>query len=130
MLRHGNGAALVGPSRCPGCRETVDERPQPLDELCTRYGVDRSRRTQHGALVDDELMAAVYVELTTTRQAALQLAPIAPAPSNIQAIVRARPAPLPLRVTADDRNAHRAFVQTLGSGAIWLDCFTIRSVAA
>jgi hypothetical protein len=37
------------------------------------------------------------------------------APSNIQVIVRARPKPLPPRVTADDRNAHRAFVTTLGS---------------
>jgi DNA polymerase III subunit epsilon len=43
-----------------------------LDDLCARYGVDRSRRTQHGALLDAELLAAVYVELTTTRQAALQ----------------------------------------------------------
>ena len=38
-----------------------------LDDLCSRYGVDRSRRTQHGALLDAELLAAVYVELTTTR---------------------------------------------------------------
>jgi DNA polymerase III epsilon subunit-like protein len=45
-----------------------------LDDLCSRYGVDRSRRTQHGALLDAKLLAAVYVELTTTRQAALQLA--------------------------------------------------------
>jgi DNA polymerase-3 subunit epsilon len=48
-----------------------------LDDLCARYGVDRSRRTQHGALLDAEWLAAVYVELTTTRQAALQLDPIA-----------------------------------------------------
>jgi DNA polymerase III epsilon subunit family exonuclease len=46
-----------------------------LDDPCARYGVDRSRRTQHGAL-DAELLAAVYVELTTTRQAALQFEPI------------------------------------------------------
>jgi DNA polymerase III subunit epsilon len=64
--------------------------------------VDRSRRTQHGALLDAELLAAVYVELTTTRQAALQLELIMRAPSSIQAIVRARPNPLPPRVTADD----------------------------
>jgi DNA polymerase III subunit epsilon len=36
-----------------------------LDDLCSRYGVDRSRRTQHGALLDAELLAAVYVELST-----------------------------------------------------------------
>jgi DNA polymerase III subunit epsilon len=88
-----------------------------LDDLCARYGVDRSHRTQHGALLDAELLAAVYVELTTTRQAALQLESITLATSNIQAIIRARPHLLPPRVTADDRNAHWAFVQTLGSDA-------------
>jgi DNA polymerase III subunit epsilon len=64
-----------------------------------------------------------YVELTTTRQATLQFEPIAAALSNIQAIVRAPPQPLPPRVTAYDRNAHRAFVQTLGSDAIWRGYF-------
>jgi DNA polymerase III subunit epsilon len=62
-----------------------------LDDLCARYGVDRSRRTQYGALLDPELLAAVYAELTTTRQAALHLEPLAAGPSNIQAIVRVRP---------------------------------------
>jgi DNA polymerase-3 subunit epsilon len=51
-------------------------------------------------------------------------------PSNIQAIVRVWPHPLPPRVTADDRNVHREFVRTIGNGAVWLDYFTIRSVAA
>jgi DNA polymerase III subunit epsilon len=101
-----------------------------LDDLCSRYGVDRSRRTQHGALLDAELLAAVYVELITTHQAALQLEPITLAPANVRALVRVRPLPLPPRVTADDRNAHREFVQTLGSDAVWLDYFAIKSVAA
>jgi DNA polymerase III subunit epsilon len=91
-----------------------------LDDLCSRYGVN-SLRSKHGALLDAELLAAVYVELTTTRQAALQLEPITLAPSNIQALVRARPQPLPPRVTADDRNAHLAFVQTLGADGVWFD---------
>jgi DNA polymerase-3 subunit epsilon len=78
-----------------------------LNDLCARYGIDRSRRTQHGALLDSELLAAVYAEPTTTRQATLQLDPITQAPSNIQAIVRTRPNALPSRVSADDRNAHR-----------------------
>jgi DNA polymerase-3 subunit epsilon len=64
-----------------------------LDDLCARYGVDRSHRTQHGALLDAELLAAVYVELTTTRQAALQLDPIRLEPSNIKTIIRAPPSP-------------------------------------
>jgi DNA polymerase III subunit epsilon len=101
-----------------------------LDDLCSRYEVDRSRRTQHGALLDAELLAAVYVELTTTRQTALQLEPIRLEPSNIKTIIRVRPNPLPPRVTADDRAAHRAFVATLGSDAVWLDYFAIKSAAA
>jgi DNA polymerase III subunit epsilon len=77
-----------------------------LDDLRSRYGVDRSRRTQHGALLDAELLAAVYVGLTTTRQAALQLEPIKSAPVVRLAVTKRRPQPLPARVTADDRNAH------------------------
>ena len=100
-----------------------------LDDLCSRYGV-YSLRSKHGALLDAELLAAVYVELTTTRQAALQLEPIIAAPSNVQAIVRVRRLPLPPRVTADDRNAHREFVRTLGKDAVWRDYFTIRSTRA
>jgi DNA polymerase-3 subunit epsilon len=91
-----------------------------LDDLCSRYGVN-SLRSKHGALLDAELLAAVYVELATARQAALQLEPLAAGTSNIRTIVRARPRPLPPHVTADDRNAHRAFVRTLGSDAVWLD---------
>jgi DNA polymerase III subunit epsilon len=97
--------------------------------LCARYGVDRSRRTQHGALLDAELLTAVYVELTTTRQAALQLDPIKSAPASVYAIVRTRPQPLPPRVTAEHRTAHREFVATLGSDAVWCDYFTMQSVA-
>ena len=45
-----------------------------LDALCTRYGIDRSHRTRHGALLDAELLAQVYVELTGGRQIGLSLA--------------------------------------------------------
>jgi DNA polymerase III subunit epsilon len=93
-----------------------------LDDLCSRYGVN-SLRSKHGALLDAELLAAVYVEPTTTRQAALQLDPIVAGTSNIRALIRVRPHRLPTRVTADDRNAHRAFVRTLGSEAIWGDYY-------
>jgi DNA polymerase III subunit epsilon len=74
--------------------------PQQLDDLCARYGVDRSRRMQHDALLDAELLAAVYIELTTTRQAALQLEPLALSPSIVPAVAHVRPRPLPARVTA------------------------------
>jgi DNA polymerase III subunit epsilon len=89
-----------------------------LDDLCSRYGV-YSLRSKHGALLDAELLATVYVELTTTRQAALQLEAINTTPAGVHTIVSARP--VPPRVTADDRDAHRAFVATLGSEAVWVD---------
>jgi len=44
-----------------------------LDALCTRYGIDRSHRTKHGALLDAELLAQVYVELKGGRQIGLEL---------------------------------------------------------
>jgi hypothetical protein len=63
---------------------------------CARYCVDCSRGSKYGALLDAEQLAAVYVEPTATRQAALQLEPVTAGPSNIQAIVRMR-APSPCR---------------------------------
>jgi hypothetical protein len=63
---------------------------------------------KHGALLDAGLLAAVYVELTTTRQAALQLEPITSAPLKIHAIVRSRPWLLPPRVIAAYFFSHHA----------------------
>jgi DNA polymerase III subunit epsilon len=78
-----------------------------LDDLCSRYGVDRSRRTQHGALLDAELLAAVYVELISDRQATMQLEPIKLSPSNVRALVRVRPSTI---AAAGDRwRPHRAW---------------------
>ncbi len=48
--------------------------PYSLDALCARYGIDNSRRTKHGALLDAEILAEVYIELTGARQAQLGLA--------------------------------------------------------
>jgi DNA polymerase-3 subunit epsilon len=79
----------------PGGHNTLDD--------CTRVINDRSRRTQHGALPDAELLAAVYVELTMTSPSDQQLEPIASDTSNIQTIVRVRPRPLPPWLTADNR---------------------------
>ena len=94
-----------------------------LDDLCVRYAIDNSHRTKHGALLDAELLAEVYVELIGARQAQLilsqsatpTLAPGAPI------IIRERPIPLAVRISADERAAHRQFVATLGDSAIWLD---------
>ncbi|HEX9238199.1 MAG TPA: DNA polymerase III subunit epsilon, partial [Xanthobacteraceae bacterium] len=93
-----------------------------LDDLCARYAIDNSRRTKHGALLDAELLAEVYVELTGARQAQLILSQAPPilAPGEIIA-VRERPVPLPTRLTADAQAAHREFIASLGENAIWRD---------
>ncbi len=94
-----------------------------LDDLCVRYAIDNSRRTKHGALLDAELLAEVYVELIGARQAQLVLSQASTSgqPVGEAIIVRARPAPLPPAITAEERAAHRAFVATLGENVIWRD---------
>src|SRR5215831_3809830 len=94
-----------------------------LDDLCARYAIDSSRRTKHGALLDAELLAEVYVELIGARQAQLVLSQ-AVLPGRALGepiIVRERPGPLLPRVTAEERAAHRLFIATLGEKPIWLD---------
>ena len=94
-----------------------------LDELCARYAIDSSRRTKHGALLDAELLAEVYVELIGARQATLILSQAVLPGRGLgeSIIVRERPVPLPPRVTAEERAAHRHFIATLGDKPIWLD---------
>jgi DNA polymerase-3 subunit epsilon len=97
-----------------------------LDDLCKRYGVDNSRRTKHGALLDAELLAEVYVELAGGRQASLTLA--TDALQNNGADLRSngpkrtaepRPVPLASTLSAEEAEAHAAFVATLGPEAVW-----------
>ena len=92
-----------------------------LDDLCIRYAIDNSHRTKHGALLDAELLAEVYVELIGARQAQLilsQAATSAPVTGEL-IVIRERPQPLAPRLSADERAAHRAFIATLGENAIW-----------
>jgi DNA polymerase III subunit epsilon len=95
-----------------------------LDDLCVRYAIDNSRRTKHGALLDAELLAEIYVELIGARQASLVLSQTTAAPAAVAGepiIVRERAEPLAARVTDEERSAHRRFIATLGDGAIWRD---------
>ncbi|MDQ0396051.1 DNA polymerase III subunit epsilon [Labrys monachus] len=92
-----------------------------LDELCQRYGIDNSKRVKHGALLDAEILAEVYIELTGGRQTTLGLA-TASAAVVARAIAGAagpRPVPLPSRLLAAELAAHEAFVAALGDNAIW-----------
>lgn len=102
--------------------------PNTLDALCKRYGIDNSKRVKHGALVDSELLASVYVELLGERQAALSLGSkdatgrggkLANGQRSAAAAL-ARPRQLPARLTPDDEAAHQKFVETLGPKALWL----------
>lgn len=97
-----------------------------LDALCKRYGIDNTRRTKHGALLDSELLAEVYLELLGGRQTALNLAsetrktgtPIAVSVQHRMAAER-RQTPLPPRLTEQEREAHQALVDGLGPAALW-----------
>jgi DNA polymerase-3 subunit epsilon len=94
-----------------------------LDALCKHYSIDNSRRTLHGALLDSEILAEVYLELMGGKQVSLALIAenrISGADAIASRVVaRARPTPLPRRITAEERAAHDAFIAKLGDDAIW-----------
>jgi DNA polymerase-3 subunit epsilon len=101
-----------------------------LDALCTRYGIDRSHRVKHGALLDAELLAQVYVELTGGRQIGLGLVD---APADSPALTELTPnapwhspsadkprrEPRPHMASQEELERHRAFVAEIKS-AIWV----------
>jgi DNA polymerase-3 subunit epsilon len=98
--------------------------PNRLDDLCARYGIDNSRRSKHGALLDAEILAEVYLELIGARQAQLGLAESVERPrrgSDGIVVQRARTVALEPRISAADREAHRKFVASLGENAVWRD---------
>lgn len=94
-----------------------------LDDLCSRYAIDNSRRTKHGALLDAELLAEVYIDLIGARQSQLILVETVARQSGgtLDMPRRQRLSPLAPRVTDADRIAHRDFVATLGEKAIWME---------
>jgi DNA polymerase-3 subunit epsilon len=92
-----------------------------LDALCRRFGVDNSGREKHGALLDSELLAEVYLELMGGRQPDLTLtvATAGPAASGVIWVPPARPRPLAPRLTLAESEAHARFVATLGEAPLW-----------
>lgn len=100
--------------------------PNNLDALCKRYGIDNTKRTKHGALVDSLLLAEVYIELLGVRQAAfveLTTGPAGATGGEISTMQRGnalrRPQPLPSRLSSELEQAHAEFVASLGEKAIW-----------
>src|SRR6201981_4154210 len=103
-----------------------------LDDLCSRYAIDNSHRTKHGALLDAELLAHVYVDLIGARQSSLILASDTReirVAGTIETPRRQRLVPLAPRITDADRQAHRAFVATLGDKPIWNDFLPLAATA-
>jgi|SRR6185312_13081800 len=100
--------------RFPGSRYS-------LDELCRRFNLDLSGRAKHGARIDAELLAQVYLELVGGRQARLALAPGDTSVSGMGFVRIARPRlqPLPERLAAEEREAHARFITSLEGDVIW-----------
>lgn len=96
-----------------------------LDALCTRYGIDRSHRVKHGALLDAELLAQLYIELRGGRQIGLSLAQeeadkaYRVEPAQDAAVRPVRPARV-FMASAEELERHAAFVATLDK-PLWLD---------
>lgn len=90
-----------------------------LDALCRRFGIDNSGRTKHGALLDSELLAEVYLELMGGRQPGLVLQSDYAGMNGEKVSRSERPVPLPPRLTDAEREAHDAFIATLGGDALW-----------
>jgi DNA polymerase-3 subunit epsilon len=100
--------------------------PNSLDALCSRYQVDLSRRTFHGALLDAQLLAEVYIELIGGRQASLILGDLVEGTAlavatRSEIVIAPRAEPRPFRVTAAEMEAHRQRIARLGPNAIWLE---------
>jgi DNA polymerase-3 subunit epsilon len=94
--------------------------PASLDALCRRFGVDNSAREKHGALLDSELLAEVYLELVGGRQPDFGLT--AQSVREVQSDAwrpGPRPAPLAPRIGADEIAAHESYIAKLGDGAVW-----------
>ncbi|KAB0679340.1 DNA polymerase III subunit epsilon [Aureimonas leprariae] len=126
--------AGIGPISMDGVVDTLQMArrkfpmaPATLDALCSRFSIDTTKRDKHGALVDSELLASVYIELIGGRQSTLGLVSAADgrdrdgAEANGGPVrLKRRPAPLPARLTAAEAARHRAFVESLGADALWL----------
>jgi DNA polymerase-3 subunit epsilon len=109
---------MVARKKHPGARVS-------LDALCKHYGIDNSRRTLHGALLDSEILAEVYLELIGGKQVSLALVAevetATPGTVLTRPAVARRPVALPGRISAAEAEAHAAFVGKMGDGAIWAE---------
>lgn len=103
-------------------RKRFPGSPASLDALCRRFNIDNSSRTLHGALLDSEILAEVYLELIGGRQPdfALSSQPQGrPGEAAMQWSAKPRPNKLPSRLSEKETAAHAEFVSKLGDGSVW-----------
>lgn len=103
-------------------RKKFPGSPASLDALCRRFGIDNSARTLHGALLDSEILAEVYLELIGGRQPDFALSIGAATQQggfDDQWRPTARPTPLSTRLTDAEKTAHATFIEQLGSAVLW-----------
>lgn len=104
-------------------RKTHPMASNSLDALCRRYGVDNSKRTKHGALLDAELLAEVYLHLIGGRQTVLSLHSSPTSRENHIPIRESkllqRPLELAARLTSNELKAHDKAIDALGEDALW-----------
>ena len=99
-------------------RKMFPGQPANLDALCRRFKIDNSNRTLHGALLDAQLLADVYLELRGGRQQGLELLESAVAEASIVAASQVRQT-RHFTLSDADRLAHDALVAKLGDQAVW-----------
>lgn len=103
-------------------RKKFPGSPASLDALCRRFNIDNSSRTLHGALLDSEILAEVYLELIGGRQPDFVLSVRhgdGSSDSGEEWRPTKRPAPLPPRITEAEEKAHQDFVKSMGESALW-----------
>ena len=109
-------------------RKKFPGSPISLDALCRRFCIDNSVRKLHGALLDAEILAEVYLELTGGRQPDLEFAKRVKTEAKTLSGKRegafTRPNPLPTLLTQEERSAHNIFITELGKEALWLNIKT------
>jgi DNA polymerase-3 subunit epsilon len=119
------GRASLAPARIVDTL-TIARRRHPgqqnsLDALCARYSINNAHRTRHGALLDAELLAEVYAELTGGKQSSLGLGDFAATTRAAGEARSAAPRRLPeiALLSAEEIAAHRAFIAEMGENALW-----------
>lgn len=104
-------------------RKKFPGSPASLDALCRRYGIDNTARTLHGALLDSEILAEVYLEMIGGRQPDFGLSAAEEHADQGVSVnserIGQRPQPLPQRLTDSEKAAHDALIGTMGASAAW-----------